>query len=179
MAAERSPAADGDLVAVGAIGAAVGVRGEVTIVSWTDDPDLRFAVGSVLVTDPAERGPLTVTSSRWQGAKLVVRFDGIDDRDTAEAARRTNLFVPAAARPALADPDDFYDTDLVGLDVIDPAGQPLGTVTGVEHGAGGDRLVVTHDGREHLVPFVSVIVPRVDLAARRVVVDAPEGLFEL
>ena len=179
MAAETSPGADGDLVAVGAIGAAVGIRGEVTIVSWTDDPDLRFAVGSVLTTDPAERGPLTVTSSRWQGAKLVVRFEGIEDRNSAEAARRTTLFVPAAARPVLDDPDDFYDTDLVGLEVVDPSGAALGVVSGVEHGAGGDRLVVTHEGREHLVPFVTEIVPRVDLAARRVVVDAPEGLFEL
>ena len=170
---------DDDLVAVGAVGAAVGVRGEVTIVSWTDDPDLRFAVGSVLVTDPADSGPLTVASSRSQGAKLVVRFDGVDDRNAAEALRRTQLFVSAATRPQLSDPDDFYDTDLVGLSAVDPAGEPLGTVTAVEHGAGGDRLVVTRDGHDHLVPFVSVIVPRVDLAAGRVVVDAPEGLFEL
>lgn len=178
MAAEPTPATP-DLVAVGAIGAAVGVRGEVTIVSWTDDPDLRFAVGSVLLTDPTERGPLTVTSFRLQGAKIVVAFAGVDDRNTAEAVRRTQLFVPTATRPALDDPDDFYDTDLIGLDVVDPAGAPLGVVTGVEHGAGGDRLQVEHDGRDHLVPFVSVIVPRVDLAARRVVVDAPEGLFDL
>lgn len=170
---------EADLVAVGAIGAAVGIRGEVTIVSWTDDPDLRFAVGSVLLTDPTERGPLTVASSRWQGPKLVVRFEGLDDRDTVEAVRRTNLLVPASARPALDDPDDFYDTDLVGLAVVDPAGAALGTVTGVEHGAGGDRLLVRHDGRDHQVPFVTEIVPEVDLAGRRVVVDAPEGLFEL
>ena len=181
MAAETTdPRSDGDdLVAVGAIGAAVGIRGEVTIVSWTDDPELRFAAGSVLLTDPAERGPLTVVASRLQGAKLVVRFAGLDDRNTAESFRRTRLFVPAAARPALSDPDDFYDTDLVGLAVVDPLGAPLGTVTGVEHGAGGDRLVVDRDGAEHLVPFVSVIVPEVDIAHGRVVVDAPVGLFDL
>ncbi|MHA3703544.1 ribosome maturation factor RimM [Jatrophihabitans sp. YIM 134969] len=182
MAAEPTSPRDGDddgLVAVGAVGAAVGIRGEVTIVSWTDDPELRFAPGSVLSTEPADVGPFTVAASRFQGAKLVVRFDGVDDRNTAEALRRTQLFVPQAARPPLQDPDDFYDTDLVGLTAVDPAGGPLGTVTAVEHGAGGDRLVVTSDGRDHLVPFVSVIVPRVDLAAGRVVVDAPEGLWEL
>ena len=170
---------DDDLVAVGAVGAAVGIRGEVTIVAWTDDPDLRFAVGSTLTTDPADVGPVTVASLRFQGQKVVVRFDGVDDRDSAEALRRTNLFVPVASRPPLADPDDFYDSDLIGLAVVDVEGAGHGTVTGVEHGAGGDRLVVTHETRTHLVPFVAAIVPAVDLAAGRVVVDAPEGLWDL
>jgi 16S rRNA processing protein RimM len=140
---------------------------------------LRLGGGGLLDTAPAERGPLVVAGARWQGAKLVVRFDGVDDRTTAEGLRRTRLFVDAASRPALADPDDFYDTDLVGLAVVDPGGAALGTVTGVEHGAGGDRLVVTREGADHLVPFVAALVPEVDVAARRVVVDAPEGLWDL
>lgn len=171
------PAAE--LVAVGAVGAAVGVHGEAVVVSWTDDPDDRFAPGAVLLTEPPENGPLVVTSSRWQSTRLVVHFDGVDDRNAIEALRRTRLFVPLATRPPLADPDDFYDTDLIGLQACDPAGAELGTVVAVEHGAGGDRLVLRSGGREHLVPFVSAIVTRVDVVGGVVEVDAPPGLFEL
>lgn len=168
-----------ELVAVGAVGAAVGVRGEAVVVCWTDDPDDRFAPGAVLLTEPTGHGPLVVTSSRWQSTRLVVHFDGVDDRNAVEALRRTRLFVPLAARPPLTDPEDFYDTDLIGLHAFDAAGAGLGTVMAVEHGAGADRLVLRAGGRDHLVPFVTAIVTRVDVAAGVVVVDPPPGLFEL
>ncbi len=165
---------------VGRIGRAHGVRGEVTVEVRTDDPDSRYAPGSTLATDPAERGPLTVERARPRPAGLIVAFAGVTGREEAEALRDTLLLVESETLPALADPDEYYDHELVGLAAVLPSGASLGTVDDVVHGAGGDLLVVrAGEGREHLVPFVRAIVPTVDVAGGRVVVDPPPGLLEL
>jgi 16S rRNA processing protein RimM len=169
----------GDDIAVGRIGPARGVRGEVFLEPWTDDPATRFAVGSALRTDPVAAGPLTVAHLNTSGAKLVVRFDGIEDRAAAEALRGVVLVVAAGDRPPLDDPDEFYASDLIGLAATTVAGVELGPVRDVVDVAGSDYLVVEVEGRERLVPFVSAIVPSVDLAEGRVVIDPPNGLFEL
>jgi 16S rRNA processing protein RimM len=165
---------------VGRVGRPQGVRGEVTVEVRTDDPESRFAPGSVLLTEPAERGPLTVGGMRPRSGGVVVSFAGVADRAAAEALRGTVLLVDAATLPAIEDPDEFYDHQLAGLAAVDGAGTPLGTVAEVVHAPASDLLVVRDaDGREHLVPFVRDMVPTVDLAAGRVVVAAPEGLFDL
>jgi 16S rRNA processing protein RimM len=168
-----------ELLAVGRIGRPRGVRGEAFVEPWTDDPDERFAPGSVLQTEPADAGPLTVATASTASGKLVVRFDGVDDRAAIEALRGVRLLIAATGRPPLDDPDDFYDTDLVGLAVRSVAGAELGTVRDVLHAGGADYLVLDYDGREVLVPFVRAIVPSVDLEAGTVVIDPPDGLFEL
>jgi 16S rRNA processing protein RimM len=89
------------------------------------------------------------------------------------------LVVAATARPPIEDPDEFYATDLVGLDVTTVGGLALGPVREVLNVAGADYLVLDVEGRERLVPFVSAIVPTVDLADRRIVIDPPDGLFDL
>jgi 16S rRNA processing protein RimM len=165
-----------DLVVVGRIGPARGVRGDVFVEPLTDAPDERFAPGAVLLAAPA---PLTVEASSSAGGKLVVHFAGVDDRAAAEALRGTELAIPAAARPVLDDPDEFYDSDLVGLQASTVDGLELGPVTDVVHAGGASYLVLIVDGRERLVPFVTAIVPTVDLTERRVVIDPPEGLFDL
>jgi 16S rRNA processing protein RimM len=165
-----------DLVAVGRVGPARGVRGDVFVEPLTDAPEERFAPGSVLHAEPT---PLTVASASSAGGKLVVHFTGVDDRASAEALRGTELAIPAAARPELEDPDEYYDTDLVGLTAVTVDGVELGPVAGVQHAAGASYLVIDVAGTQRLVPFVAAIVPAVDLAARRVVVDPPEGLFDL
>ena len=82
--------------------------------------------------------------------------------------------------PAIDEADEWYDHQLVGLAAVDPLGAALGTVTDVVHSAASDLLVVRDaDEREHLVPFVRELVPAVDVPGGRVVVDAPEGLFDL
>jgi len=172
------PDADGYL-AVGRVGRARGVRGEVFVEPWTDTPQERFAAGARLGTDPAQAGPLVVAASSVAGGKLVVRFEGVGDRTAAEALRGVRLLIAASARPPLDDPDEFYDTDLVGLTARDPGGSELGPVTDVLHAGSAVYLVVAVDGRDRLVPFVAAIVPQVDLAAGTVTVDPPEGLFEL
>jgi 16S rRNA processing protein RimM len=169
-----------ELLAVGRIGRPRGVRGEAFVEPWTDDPDERFAAGSVLQTEPVDAGPLTVAASSTASGKLVVRFDGVDDRPAIEALRGVQLLIAATGRPPLEDPDDFYDTDLVGLAVRSVAGAEVGTVRDVLHAGGADYLVLELvDEREVLVPFVRSIVPSVDLGAGTVVIDPPPGLFDL
>jgi 16S rRNA processing protein RimM len=182
VAGQRRPARgqappEPDLVVVGRIGKPQGVKGEVTVEVRTDDPDDRFADGAVLST---ETGTLTVESSRYQGKYLVVAFEGVHDRNAAEALRDTLLHVDRSQLPELEDDDEFYDTQLVGLSAVLADGSPLGTVDDVLHLPGGDVLSVRREaGADVLVPFVKEIVPTIDLDAGRVVVDPPEGLLDL
>jgi 16S rRNA processing protein RimM len=165
-------------VVVGRIGRPHGVRGEVTIAPSTDDPDARFAVGNRLSTDPASRGPLTVTGFRRSGRMLVLAFDGFDDRDAAETLRGVAVTVDASTLPVPDDPDEFYDHQLIGLAVQDAGGAALGEVVDVLHPPAAPVLTVRRpDGSDELVPFVSAIVPVVDLEAGRLVVDPPDGMF--
>ncbi len=174
---------DGDVVAIGRVARARGVRGDVFVQPWTDDPDERFAVGAVLRTEPVSRGPLTVEASSSAGGKLVCHFAGVDDRAGAEALRGTQFVITASQRPPLENPDEFYDTDLIGLSARAVDGTELGEVVEVLHAGGADYLVLKMTGsdladQERLVPFVSAIVPTVDTAAGIVEVDPPEGLFD-
>jgi len=165
-----------ELIVVGRVGPANGVRGAVIVHPFTDVPDERFAEGSVLVTG-AE--PLTVESMRWHGKRLVVQFVGVADRAQAQHLRGLDLQVAASSRRPLEDPDDFYDTDLIGLTAATVEGAALGPVRDVVHAPASDYLVVEVDGQERLVPFLAAFVPTVDVAGGRVVIDAPEGLFDL
>jgi 16S rRNA processing protein RimM len=162
---------------VARIGRPHGIRGELTLDLRTDDPDRRFAPGTVFATDPATSGPLTVERARHHAGGLLVRFVGIDDRTAAEGLRGTWLVVDAADIPASADPEEYHDQQLVGLTVVTRADTPVGTVTGVRH-FGQDLLVIRcHDGGEALVPFVAALVPEVDLPGGRLVIDPPPGLL--
>jgi len=164
---------------VGRIGRPHGVRGEVTVEVRSDDPDLRFYVGAVLATDPASRGPLTITGKRWHRDVLLLTIEGIHSREDAETLRNTELLVDIADLPELEDPDSFYDHQLVGLTARLTDESELGEVTAVRH-EGADLLVVCRpEGGDLLIPFVAAIVPTVDLAGGFLVVDPPEGLLEL
>jgi 16S rRNA processing protein RimM len=168
---------------VGRVGRPHGIRGELTVQVHTDDPDLRFAPGSVLATQPAERGPLTISSCRWHSGRLLVRFAGYADRTTAEDLRGTLLVMDSAEVGPTAGPDEFHDYELIGLEVATVTGDPVGVVTDVLH-QGQNLLVVRpapdHCGREEiLVPFVAAIVPEVDVKAGRLVIDPPPGLLDL
>ena len=177
MSVPQNPSTD--TVVVGRIGRPHGVRGEVTVEVRTDDPDLRFVPGAVLRTDPAERGPITIAGVHWHSGTLLLRLEGVDSREAAEAVRNTELVVAVADLPEIEDPDSFYDHQLVGLSARMPDGTVLGEVTAVRHEA-QDLLVVRRgEGGDVLIPFVSAIVPTVDLDGGFVVVDPPEGLLEL
>lgn len=165
---------------IGRVGRAHGVRGEVAVDVRTDDPDRRFAPGSVLDTDPPHRGPLAVSGVRAHSGRLLVTFAGVTDRTGAEALRGLLLVADSATSPEPEDPDEYWDHQLVGLTATTVAGEPLGAVEEVLHPPGGDLLVVRRTGGgELLVPFVREIVPEVELDAGRVVVDPPPGLLDL
>jgi 16S rRNA processing protein RimM len=164
---------------VGRIAKAHGVGGEVSVDVRTDNPDDRFAIGAILDTDPEERGPLTVARTRWHAGRLLVSFETVLDRSAAEELRGTMLVVDSATSGATGDPEDFWDHDLIGLAAQTADGRALGLVTDVLHPPGADLLTIDVDGQDVLVPFVAAIVPVVDVAGGRIVVDPPEGLLEL
>ena len=177
MSVPRKPSTD--TVVVGRIGRPHGVRGEVTVEVRTDDPDLRFVPGAVLRTDPADRGPITITGVHWHSGTLLLRLEGVDSREAAEAVRNTELLVDVADLPAIEDPDSYYDHQLVGLTARLPDGTVLGEITVVRHEAQDLLVVRRREGGDVLIPFVTAIVPTVDLDGGFVVVDPPEGLLEL
>ncbi len=185
-------------IAVGQIVRAHGIRGEVIVAVRTDEPDVRFAPGSVLGAEPPDRGPLTVAAARWHSGRLIVAFAGIGDRTAAEGLRGTLLILDSAQIPPVTDPDEFYDHELIGLGVVTAAGERVGVVADVLH-HGQDLLVIRRDGApgapgraavrgpagpagppagEALVPFVGAIVTDVDVAAGRLVIDPPPGLLD-
>ena len=166
---------------VGRIGRPHGIRGDLTVQVHTDDPDSRFAAGSVLATEPAARGPLTVSESRWHSGRLLVRFAGYTDRTSAEDLRGTMLVMESSEVGPAEDPDEFHDYELIGLDVVTVAGEPVGVVADVLH-QGQDLLVIRPDrpgAEDVLVPFVAALVPEVDVKAGRLVIDPPPGLLDL
>jgi 16S rRNA processing protein RimM len=166
-------------VTVGRIGRPHGIRGDVVVGVRTDEPELRFARGSRLDTDPADLGPLTVAGSRWHSGELLVRFQGIGDRDAAAELRGTWLTVDFATIAPPEDPDEFRDADLVGLAVRTVDGTQVGTVDDVLH-SGQDVLVIkSADGREVMVPFVKALVPEVNVKAGFLAIDPPAGLLNL
>lgn len=157
------------------IGKPFGVRGQVTVQVFTDDPDDRFSSGAELARSDTGSDPLTVSSARRMGGRWVLTLAGIDDREAAGELRGTELYAPA--RSATVDSDEWFDWQLLDLPCINLAGATLGRVVAVEHPPAHDLLVVrTPTGSEVRVPFVSAIVPRV--AADQVVVDPPDGLFD-
>ncbi len=170
------------LLGVGRVVRPHGLRGEVAVEVRTDDPDLRFAAGAVLATEPAANGPLTVVSARWHSGRLLVRFAGYDDRTAAEGLSGTLLVVDSATAGRPADPDSYPDYELIGLRVATVAGEPVGVVADVLH-QGQDLLVIEpaagQPGRgEILVPFVLPLVPEVDVEGGRLVIDPPPGLLD-
>jgi len=165
-------------VTVGRIGRPHGIRGDVVVGVRTDEPELRFAVGSRLDTDRADVGPLTVAAVRWQSGELIVRFRGIRDRTSAGELRGTWLSVDSGTLAPTGDPDEFRDHDLVGLCVRTIEAAEVGVVEDVLH-HGQDTLIVRAASREILVPFVKAIVTSVDVEAGVLVIDPPPGLLDL
>jgi 16S rRNA processing protein RimM len=163
-------------VVVGRVGRPHGIRGEVSVEVRTDDPERRLAPGTTVSTDPPAAGPLTIAAGRVHGGRLLLRFEGCPDRTAAERLRGVLLVADVDPQERPDDPDEFYDHQLVGLAAVDLDGAPLGEVTGLVHGAQDLLTIRTPDGRDALVPFVKALVPEVDLASRRVVIDDRPGL---
>ena len=165
------------LLTVARVGRAHGLRGEVALDLRTDTPADRFVVGRALRTDPSSAGPLTPTRVREQQGRWFVTFAEASDRTAAEALRGVTLVVDADDAPD-EDDDAWYEHQLVGLRAEHVDGRLLGEVVGLESAPAHDLLVLREpDGARTLVPFVRAIVPVVDVAGGRVVLDPPGGLL--
>ncbi|WP_292289231.1 ribosome maturation factor RimM [Marivita sp.] len=165
-----------DKVCVGAIAGAFGVRGDVRLKSFTSNPE---DIGSYapLETEDGTRS-FTVKITRQIKNGLAARLSGVSTKEDADALRGTQLFVPRDRLPTLPD-DEFYHADLMGLEVVDTGGAPLGKVMAVINNGADDLLELRAPGQKQtvLLPFTKAVVPTVDLAQGRIVADPPEGLF--
>src|ERR1700742_3345370 len=127
---------------VGRIGRAHGIKGEVTVEVRTDEPELRLAPGAVLATDPASTGPLTIETGRVHSGRLLLRFEGVKDRTGAEALRNTLLIAEVDPEELPEDEDEYYDHQLIDLDVVTVDGTDVGRIAEVSHLPYQDLLIV-------------------------------------
>jgi len=166
----------GDLVLLGIVGAAHGVRGEVRIKTYTADP-LALADYGPLVDETGRR--FEIAAIRPAKDVVVARLKGVTSREAAELLTGVRLHVERSRLPAPDDEDEFLQADLVGCSVIGPDGVALGIVTAVANYGAGDLVdIETPDGRSVLMPFTKVFAPRIDIAAKRIEAVPPAGLFE-
>ena len=163
-----------DRICVGAIVGAKGVRGEVRIKSFTENPRDVGAYGPVILTDGRKLG-LKITGTVKD--LVIGRLEGIDDRDAAEAMKGVQLFVERSQLPP-PDKGSYYHADLIGLAVKLTTGETRGTVSGVLNFGAGDMIEVARPGGEtDLVPFSAQTIASVDMVAGVVTVNPLPGLF--
>lgn len=163
-------------ILIAEIGAAHGVRGEVRVKAHTGDP---LAIADYGPLHDSRGGVFRVKSMRHlKDDMLVVAFEGVTDRTAAEKLNRTKLHVDRSALPP-PDEDEFYHADLEGLVVETTAGEPVGTVAAVANFGAGDLLEVRRPGGASIyVPFTRAVVPILDFAAGKAIVEPPEGLLD-
>lgn len=167
------------MVLVGRIARPHGIRGQVVVNPETDFVDERFVGGATMWTR-SDRGDeaLTISSARVQNGRPVIGFDGFTSIDDVERLAGLELRVPEESLQALGD-GAYYQHQLVGCSVKTVGGEQVGEVVRVDGGAGGSLLVVKGTRGEVLLPFAQHICVEIDVAARRIVIDPPEGLLEL
>lgn len=166
---------------VGRLTKAHGLKGALKLELYTDDPERRFVPGAefslqVPADSPWHGKHLTLRELRWYNGHPVGFFEGVDDRTAAESLVKAILWVEHVEQEA-QEPDAWYDHQLVGLAVLRD-GERIGEIAHVDHLPAQDLLIVKTAAGEVMVPFVSAIVPEVDLAAGTVTVTPPAGLFE-
>jgi 16S rRNA processing protein RimM len=169
-------------VVVGRIGRPHGVRGEVTVEVRTDEPERRFVENAPLLLARDVDGPskpYTVTRVHWHSGRLLLSFAGVNDRNDAEGLRGNLLIVERDENETPDDPDEFYDSALLGCSVELADGSLVGTVKEVVHLPSQDCLVIAREGAsEILIPFLTAMVPEVDIQGRRIVIAPADGLLE-
>jgi 16S rRNA processing protein RimM len=168
-----TPPAGRDRVVLARLGAPHGVKGEVRLKPFTEDPRSLTAYGPLETRDGRRVG---IERLRPAGTILIAKLEGVDDRGQAEALNGAELTLDRARLPEPEEADEFYHADLIGLDAVGPDGAPLGTVVAVHNFGAGDILDIVPPGgggRALLVPFTREAAPDVDLAGGRIVVDPP------
>jgi len=151
------------------IGAAHGIKGELRVKTFTGDPLALADYGPLYAKDGRA---FEIAAIRPANEVVVVRFKGVADRNAAEALTGTELFVDRSALPDDGDEGEFYHADLVGLQVRDETGAPVGKVFAVQNYGGGDILEIQYQGRKGvLIPFTQAAVPVVDVSGGFVTID--------
>ncbi len=161
-------------ICVGAIAGAFGVHGEVRLKSFCARPeDIKKYVP--LYDEAGQR--FTIKKTREIKSGLAARIEEIANREAAENLRGTRLYAKRAQFPELEE-DEYYQSDLIGLEVFDGEGAKLGKVKSIQNFGAGDLIEIHYKGKTALIPFTREIVPTVDVAAGKIIVDPPEGLLE-
>ena len=161
-------------ICVARIGAAHGVRGAVKLWTFTQDPLAVTRYGLLTTKDGARQ--FEVASARQAGDHLVATLKGITSRDEAERLNGLELYVAREKLPATEE-DEYYHADLIGLAAVTAAGAPLGRVVAIHNFGAGDIIeIAPPDGATLLLPFTNAVVPTVDLAGGRVVIELPEEI---
>lgn len=162
-----------DRIRVARIGAAHGVRGEVKLWSFTQDPFAVANYGPLETQDGAQR--FEIEALRAGKDHLVARLKGIGSRDAAAKICNLDLFVPRAKLPPIDEADTYYFADLIGLSAVTKDGAVLGIVTAVHNFGAGDliEIATTQGGEPLLLPFTETVVPRIDMALRQIVIVLP------
>ena len=160
-------------ICVARIGAAHGVRGEVKLWSFTEDPAAVATYGPLETQDGTRR--FEIEALRAAKDHFVARIAGVSDREAAENLRNLELYVPRARLPKIEEADTFYHADLVGLDVVTPDGAQIGIVHALHNFGAGDiiEIVPVGSGDHLMLPFNETTVPKIDLAARQIMVVPP------
>lgn len=168
-----------DLVTMGRASGAFGVKGEVRVYPYTQDPEVfRGAATLYLGPNPEAAKPYTLLDMRPHAGRLLMRLAEVTDREAAQALSGAWVYLKGDDLAPLAD-DEYYWFQLKGATVLDVRGRALGTVRAVTETGAHDMLVVVDDlGREFLIPLAEDIVRELDADAGRVVVNLPEGLIE-
>ena len=158
---------------MGRIGAAHGIKGEVRIQSFTEDPMALVGYGALETSRPGLT--LSIERARTTTNVLIAKLKGIDDRNAAERLNGVELFVGRDRLPEIGEEDDFYLADLIGLEARDTAGQPVGRVVAVPNFGAGDILEIGDrpGGDTRMIPFTHAAVPEVHVAEGYVVIDPP------
>lgn len=165
------------LLVVGRIGRAHGVRGDATIEVRTDNPESRFYAGAKLLTDPVEKGPLVIRDAKVHSGRLLLSFEGVDDRTAVEKLRNVLLLADVNPAESNISEDDFHISQIIDCSVVDENGRQWGKVVDVLQLPAQDTLVVASNEREILVPFVRAYVPNVDVANKVLTVVNFESLL--
>jgi 16S rRNA processing protein RimM len=166
-------------VVVGRIARSHGIRGEVAVDIRTDEPVLRFATGATVRADGRYPRLLTIGAVRPHSGRLLVSFDEVVDRTDADTLQGATLSAEIDPGQTPTESEEFYDRQLVGLEVHAVDGGPAGQVIGVVHSPRQDLLTIRRpDGREVMVPFVAELVPQIDLAAGILQVADRPGLLD-
>ncbi len=170
---------DSDLIVVARAVRTRGLKGEIVAELLSDFPERFECISAVFAVGSGERKSLELENHWFQNDRIVLKFAGYDDIESAKSLIGFDFALPAAERMKLSE-NEYYDWELEGCSVVIKDGQGLGVVRGLLRTGGVELLVVEDEtSREYLIPMVQSIVVKIDILRKEVLIDPPEGLLDL